>query len=236
LYNLLLGIRGYVELAQQHAGDARIERWLGNAIKVADEGSELMRRLLAFGRKEEQAPDVLDVNALVDDTRHLLERLLGSRISIVTRLEREPCRTRIERARMNQVLVNLAVNARDAMPDGGTLTIETRHVVVDDAYLADHLDAKPGPHVALAVSDTGTGMPQATVARIFEPFYTTKERGRGTGLGLSTVYGIVTQSGGHVTVSSELGKGTRFEVLLPADGSPVAGAPAGSSASVTSAA
>jgi CheY-like chemotaxis protein len=158
---------------------------------------------------------VLDLNAVVADVEKMLGRLLGEDIEIVTVRGADLGRVKADPGQIEQVIVNLAVNARDAMPGGGKLIFETANVDLDENYLRAHAGARPGPHVLLAVSDTGRGIDAQTLPRIFEPFFTTKEKGKGTGLGLSTVYGIVKQSGGYIMVYSEPGHGSSFKVYLP---------------------
>jgi PAS domain S-box-containing protein len=214
--NLLTIIKGYAELAQQRAGvqpDLRADvQQIENA---AERASALIRQLLAFSRRQVLQPKVLDLNAIVLGLDKLLARLMGEHIEMVTRCGANVGHVKADPAQVEQVIMNLVVNARDAMPEGGRLTVETVNVDLDSTYARDHVTVKPGPYVMLAVSDNGIGMSPETVAHIFEPFYTTKGSGQGTGLGLSTVYGIVKQSGGYIWVYSEPGKGTTFKVYLP---------------------
>jgi PAS domain S-box-containing protein len=214
--NLLTAILGYCELllADVGQGDPRA----GDIVEIQKAGtraSGLTRQLLAFSRKQIIEPTLLDLNTIVADMRGMLGRLIGEDVKIVVSLLPNLAPVKADRGQVEQVVMNLAVNARDAMPKGGTLTIDTANVELDEHYAATHLDVNPGPYVALTVSDTGTGMTPAVQARLFEPFFTTKEAGKGTGLGTATVYGIVTRSGGNVGVYSELGKGTSFKVYFP---------------------
>ena len=214
--NLLTIISGYTELAVSRPhlpGDARsdIER-IENA---AGRAAGLVRQLLAFSRKQVLQPKILDLNQIVLNLDTLLRRLIDERIDMVTRVSNDLGHVKADPAQIEQVIMNLVVNARDAMPDGGRLILETSNVDLDSNYAVDHVSVKPGRYVMLAVSDTGVGMDAQTVAHIFEPFFTTKESGRGTGLGLSTVYGIVKQSGGYIWVYSEPNRGSSFKVYLP---------------------
>jgi two-component system cell cycle sensor histidine kinase/response regulator CckA len=215
--NLLTVISGYASFALQRVGegDPGMQADLGEIQRAAERAASLTQQLLAFSRRETREVRVLDLNVIVEETSTLLGRLLGEEIQIETRLAGDLGRTKADEGQLEQVLVNLAVNARDAMPTGGVLTIETANVTVDDSWTLDHVGANPGSYVMLAVSDTGAGMDAATNAQIFEPFFTTKEPGKGTGLGLSTVYGIVKQSDGHIWSESALGEGTTFQIYLP---------------------
>ena len=183
--------------------------------RTAGRAADLTRQLLAFSRKQVLEPVVLDLGAVATDMKDMLGRLIGEDIALLTTPTPGLGRVKADRGQIEQVVMNLAVNARDAMPQGGRLILETANVDLDDEYERRHVGARPGPHVMLAVSDTGTGIPREIQAQIFEPFFTTKEQGKGTGLGLATVYGIVKQSGGYIEVDSEPGQGTAFRIYLP---------------------
>jgi nitrogen-specific signal transduction histidine kinase/ActR/RegA family two-component response regulator len=174
------------------------------------------RQLLAFSRKEIIAPIVLDLNDVIRRMEKMIHRLLGADIELVVVCAPDLTPVRLDPGQLEQIIVNLAVNARDAMPNGGRLAIDTCNIAVDEEYARLHVDAHPGPHVLLQVSDTGVGMSADVRERLFEPFFTTKEPGKGTGLGLATVYGAVRQNGGRIEVYSELGLGTTFKIYLPA--------------------
>jgi CheY-like chemotaxis protein len=189
---------------------------------AAQRATVLTRQLLALGRRQMMQPRVLDLNAIVLGLERMLPRLIGEDISVVLRLGERVGAVRADPGQIEQVLVNVAINARDAMPSGGTLTIETADTLLDASYAADHAGAAPGAHVMLAISDTGVGMDEETRAHIFEPFFTTKDASKGTGLGLSTVHGIVSQSGGSIAVESTPGRGTTFRIFLPRIDAPVA--------------
>jgi two-component system cell cycle sensor histidine kinase/response regulator CckA len=214
--NLLTIIKGYTELALQRP---RISPELQADVERIEDASErastLVRQLLAFSRRQVLQPKLLDLNSIVLGLDKLLRRLMDEEIRMSTIPGEDIGTIKADPGQMEQVIMNLVVNARDAMPKGGRLTVETANVDLDSAYASEHATVKAGRYVMLAVSDTGTGMSPETVAHIFEPFYTTKESGRGTGLGLSTVYGIVKQSGGYIWVYSELGRGSSFKVYLP---------------------
>jgi two-component system cell cycle sensor histidine kinase/response regulator CckA len=214
--NLLTIIKGYVEMAQQRCMDRpELHSDIRRIDEAADRAVTLVRQLLAFSRKQVLQPKILDLNSIVMNLDQLLRRLMNENIAMKTSVSKDVGAIKADPGQIEQVIMNLVVNARDALPNGGQILIETSNVDLDSAYMRDHPVVRPGPYVLLAVSDTGIGMTADTVANIFEPFYTTKESGRGTGLGLSTVYGIVKQSGGYVWVYSELGKGTTFKVYLP---------------------
>ncbi|MFL5623258.1 MAG: PAS domain S-box protein [Gemmatimonadaceae bacterium] len=225
--NLLTAIRGYSDILMESlaANDSRRED-VAEISKAAERASGLTRQLLAFSRKQILQPRVVNLNDVVTGLGSMLRRLIGEDIEMITRTGQLEGQVAADVGQLEQVLVNLAVNARDAMPKGGTLTLETADVQLDEHYGARQGATVPaGPYVMLAVSDTGIGMDRDTRARVFEPFFTTKEVGKGTGLGLSTVYGIVKQSGGFVWVYSEPGHGTTFKIYLPrvaAGASPVA--------------
>jgi len=214
--NLLTVIRGHTDLLLDHIGQTdALRRNVEQIQKSSDRAVSLTRQLLAFSRKQVLQPKVLDLNAVVAEMGKMLPRLIGENISLTISAAPSLGRVKADPGQIEQVILNLAVNARDAMPQGGKLTIETANVELDETYAREHLTARPGPHVMLAVSDTGSGMDPETQSHIFEPFFTTKELGRGTGIGLATVYGIVKQSGGWIWVYSEVGKGSTFKIYLP---------------------
>jgi two-component system, cell cycle sensor histidine kinase and response regulator CckA len=214
--NLLTAINGYSSLALQRANpDSRTKTYLEEIKKAGDRAANLTRQLLAFGRKQMLKPVALNLNEVVFDMNKMLRRLIGEDIKFDAKLDPQLKKIKADPGQIEQVLVNLVVNSRDAMPQGGALTIETANFEVDQQYTGKLLALPPGGYVMLAVSDTGCGMSIETKARIFEPFFTTKDKGRGTGLGLSTVYGIVKQSGGNIWVYSEPNRGTTVKVYLP---------------------
>jgi two-component system cell cycle sensor histidine kinase/response regulator CckA len=214
--NLLAVIIGYSELLADAlpAGDHRGKK-VEEIRKASERAASLTRQLLAFSRKQVLELRVLDLNALLVDLSKLLHRVIGEDIELITRLDPEAGNVKADPSQVEQVIMNLVVNARDAMPEGGRLTLATANVELDQAYARAHPGTVAGRYVMLAVSDTGVGMDAQTQTRIFEPFFTTKERGKGTGLGLATVYGIVQQSGGSIHVQSELRRGSTFRVYLP---------------------
>jgi two-component system cell cycle sensor histidine kinase/response regulator CckA len=216
-FNNLLGvITGYSELllkdlGPQHPGTKRVSQ----IQMAADRAAALTQQLLAFSRKQVLQPRILDINEVVVDVEKMLRRLVGADVQLVTTLAAGIGRILADPGQIEQVLMNLVVNARDAMPKGGRLTFETANVALDESHTRTHPEVQPGRFVMLAVSDTGVGMDAQTQAQIFEPFFTTKEKGNGTGLGLATVIGIVQQSGGSITVDSQLGRGTTCRIYFP---------------------
>ncbi|MGD0963115.1 MAG: response regulator [Candidatus Acidiferrales bacterium] len=220
--NLLMVIRGHAALSLNRVGsDGALRRELNEILKSTDRASSLTRRLLAFSRKQVLQLRVLDLNTLVTQVKELLPPVLGEDIQLFLELDPEAGRVKADAAQMEQVIMNLVFNARDAMPEGGELTIQTAHTELDEAWAQRHAGAQTGPHVMLAVHDTGRGMDEDVLTHIFEPFFTTKDRTKGTGLGLATVYGTVRQSGGCITVSSKVGEGTVFQIFLPRVKDPV---------------
>jgi CheY-like chemotaxis protein len=195
----------------------------GNALKVnieqiekaANRAAELTSRILAFSRHQMMEMKVLNLNTIVKNLNEMLHRMIGENIELMTHLREDLRRVKTDHGQIEQVIMNLAVNAKDAMPHGGKLTIETANVDLDEEYARNHVAVTPGRYVMLAVSDTGVGMTPEIKEKVFEPFFTTKKKGEGTGLGLSTVYGIVKQSSGNIWVYSEPGKGTTFKIYLP---------------------
>lgn len=220
--NLLSVIGGYADLTLERLpeGDSLRED-LEEVRNATRRAADLTRQLLAFARRQIVAPKVIDLNAVVAGLDKMLRRLVGEDIDLVTVQATEPARVKADAGQIEQLIMNLVVNARDAMPQGGKLTLETQNVELDEAYARTHVAVQPGQYVMLAVSDSGTGMSKEVLGHLFEPFFTTKEPGVGTGLGLSTVYGVVKQSGGNIWVYSEVGRGTTFKVYLPRVHEPV---------------
>ncbi|MBN2322795.1 MAG: PAS domain-containing protein [Spirochaetes bacterium] len=215
--NILTGIIMYTDLLKQSKElDGGTIESIDEIQKAAYRAASLTQQLLAFSRKQMLQPKVIDLNGLVRELDKMLRRVIGENIDLLTKLDSGLPPVMADPGQIEQVLTNLVVNARDAMPDGGKLTIETGNVLLDGRYASQHAEVAPGRYVMLAVSDNGVGMKEETKKNIFEPFFTTKKTGEGTGLGLSTVYGIVKQSGGHIFVYSEPGVGTTFKIYLPA--------------------
>ncbi|HEY6337640.1 MAG TPA: PAS domain S-box protein [Candidatus Sulfotelmatobacter sp.] len=220
--NLLMVISGYIEVI---LGQLDLEHPLHEKARAVQQASDrattLTRQLLAFSRKQMLELKIVDVNAIVQDMERLLRPLIGENIELITRLAPDAGHTRADAGQLEQVLMNLVVNSKDAMPTGGQLIIKTSNITLDDAYRGEQTFIHPGHYVLLSVSDNGAGMDRETQSRIFEPFFTTKEKGKGTGLGLSTVYGIVKQSGGYVMVHSDVGRGSTFNIYLPRAEEPI---------------
>jgi two-component system, cell cycle sensor histidine kinase and response regulator CckA len=220
--NLLTIITGYSQLILNNMPPNDPSRHSAEQIiKAGERAAALTRQLLAFSRREVQELKVLDLNQLVTGLSAMLRRLIGEDVDLRLALRPDLGRVNADPGQLEQVIMNLVVNARDAMPKGGALTIETANVDLDEDYAGRHIHVKPGPYTMLAVNDTGSGMDAETQARVFEPFFTTKRSGQGTGLGLSTVFGIVKQSGGSVEVCSEPGRGTSIKVYLPRINQPI---------------
>jgi len=217
--NILSAILSYSSLAlSELAPTDSLHGDLIEIMRAAERAGQLTRQLLAFSRRQMLEPRIVDLNQVLAGLHQMLRRLIGEDIELRNALAPDLYRVRVDVGQIEQVVLNLVVNARDAMPRGGRLTIETANVLLDEQYAREHVEISPGPHVMLAVSDTGMGMDRDTQARVFEPFFTTKEQGKGTGLGLSTVFGIVKQSGGSIYVYSEPDKGAAFKIFLPSAG------------------
>jgi two-component system, cell cycle sensor histidine kinase and response regulator CckA len=223
-FNNLLGVMiGYSQLLKRKLkSEKELAEYAEEIEKAGQRAASLTKQLLAFSRQQILTPTVLDLNSLVRDMEKMLQRLLGEDIVVCIGLESELGTVKADRGQVEQVIMNLAVNARDAMPSGGTLYVETANRILDEIYTREHPGSRPGRYVVLAVRDSGVGMNKETIAHIFEPFFTTKELGKGTGLGLATVYGIVKQSGGYIAVESNPGEGASFQMFLPRVDEPVA--------------
>jgi two-component system, cell cycle sensor histidine kinase and response regulator CckA len=220
--NLLTVILGYCQLAKRKTKDnGPLSQDLDQIEEASARATTLVAQLLAFSRKQVLRLETLNLNEIVARSEKMLIRLIGEDVDLVTNTTTDIGHVRADAGQVEQIILNLVVNARDAMPNGGKLTIETANVELDENYAKTHLDVTPGQYVLLAISDTGHGMDAKTQARVFEPFFTTKELGKGTGLGLSTVFGIVKQSGGHIWLYSEPEKGTTFKIYLPRVDEPV---------------
>jgi PAS domain S-box-containing protein len=220
--NLLMTIKGCTEILLRNLEpeDKRREEVI-EIQKAAERATSLTRQLLAFARKQVLQPQVVNLNDIVTNMTKILQRIIGEDIQLATVLEPKLWPVKVDPGQMEQVIMNLALNARDAMPRGGQLMIETANVNLNEEFTRQHVSMKPGAYVKMTVRDTGCGMDKETLNRIFEPFFTTKEKGKGTGLGLSTVYGIIKQSGGNIWAASELGQGSTFTIYLPKDTSAV---------------
>ena len=215
--NILTVILGYAQqlLENRTPSADSVHRSAGHILTAAERAASLTRQLLAFGRKSLLQPSILNLNVVLVDLDKMLRRLISENVEIVTKPASKLASVKADIGQIEQVILNLAINARDAMPAGGTLTLETANADLDEAYAQEHANVRSGSYVMLAVSDTGVGMDAETQAHIFEPFFTTKEDGKGSGMGLATVYGIMQQSGGHISVYSERGRGSTFKLYLP---------------------
>lgn len=213
--NMLTAIRGYAELLQRTVTSDKHKRYVENILGATSRAADTTQRLLAFSRKQMLKPQVVELNEMIRNTAGLLEHVIGEHVELSLMLVPDTGWVMVDPAQFGQVLVNLAINARDAMPGGGKMIIETRSVELNDEYVLKHVPVRAGQYSLMAVTDTGVGIPAEVMAHIFEPFFTTKEQGKGTGLGLATVYGIVKQSGGYVWVYSEPGQGSTFKIYLP---------------------
>ncbi|HYC96095.1 MAG TPA: ATP-binding protein, partial [Sphingomicrobium sp.] len=214
--NLLAVIFGNGELIRDTLEDGtELAEMTDDIIGAAGRGAEMVKRLLAYARMQHLEPDAIDLNARLPSMISLLQRSLGENVQVQVRMADGLWPAIIDPTQVDDALLNLAINARDAMPEGGKLTIETQNIHLDEDYAAHNIEVRPGDYVMLAVSDTGTGMPPDVIARAFEPFFTTKEEGKGTGLGLSQIFGWVKQSGGHIKIYSEVGHGTTIKLYLP---------------------
>jgi signal transduction histidine kinase len=217
-FNNMLGvISGSLDLMRRHIanGDFAIARYMDAALEATRRSAALTHRLLAFARQQPLAPEALDVNRLITAMSGLLRSTLGEQVRIETVNGGGLWVTRADAHQLENAILNISINARDAMPEGGKLTIETANAYLDEAYARANVDIEPGQFVMIAISDTGTGMPSGTLARVFDPFFTTKPPGTGTGLGLSQVFGFVKQSRGHIKIYSEVGAGTAVKIYLP---------------------
>jgi PAS domain S-box-containing protein len=214
--NVLTAVNGYAELLQVQLPPSDPAReMVSRVLNAGQRGADLVRQLLVFSRKQANRPQIVNLNRVVTEMQSMLQRIIGEHIHLTTNTAADLWAVSADPAQIEQIVINLVVNARDAMPSGGQLVIETANVILDRNYVGGHLDARPGEHVLLSISDTGVGMIPEVKAHLFEPFFTTKGRGQGTGLGLATVYGIVKQSGGSIWVYSEEGMGTAFKIYLP---------------------
>jgi signal transduction histidine kinase len=214
--NVLQVIRGNLEMLSSHY---QTDEWgaqrIGNVLEALERGAKLASQLLAFGRRQPLQPTVVNLSRVLHGMDDMLRRALGERVQMQTVIEGGLWNTFVDTHQLESVILNLAINARDAMPSGGKLTLELSNAVLDDRYVALLSDVATGQYVMLAVTDTGTGMPREVIERAFDPFFTTKPEGSGSGLGLSMAYGFIKQSGGHIRIYSEVGQGTTIKVYLP---------------------
>jgi PAS domain S-box-containing protein len=223
--NMLTVISGYNQMILDQVSPPNpLRDYAEEILKASDRAGALTNQLLAFSRRQVAQPRVFDVNSVLLHTENLLRRLIGEDVELALKLNANAGRIKADPGHLEQAIFNLATNARDAMPRGGRITVETEAVTLDDSYARTHVGVQPGEYVMIAVSDNGQGMDAETRLRIFEPFFTTKESGKGTGLGLATVYGIVKQAGGDIWVYSEVGKGSTFKLYFPAVSEPASGA------------
>jgi two-component system cell cycle sensor histidine kinase/response regulator CckA len=224
--NILVVIKLSTEMMLSQIGPENpLSKPLLQVSSAANRAAALTQQMLAFSRRQMMKPRVVSINSIVNDTSRMLRRIIGEDVSLEIRLAENLANTKLDPDQLGQIIMNLAVNSRDAMPGGGRLAIETANVELDEAYAKTHLPVQPGRFVLLTVSDSGTGIAKADLPHVFEPFFTTKDSGKGTGLGLSIVYGIVKQSGGYIWVYSEPGQGTTFELYFPTTGAPLEGVP-----------
>ena len=216
--NILMVISSYCEILQITTDPLDSNFKIINEIRIASErGAALTRQLLAFSRKQRLEPKIVDLNQVLMEMKGILRQLIRENIDMTFDLQENLTKVKVDPGEIERIIINLVANARDAMPNGGRLLIETRNVEIPENPVRQQIEPGPGLYAGISVSDTGTGIDQETLLHIFEPFFTTKEEGKGTGLGLSTAYGIIKQSGGHIEVSTTLGKGTTFVVLFPAE-------------------
>jgi two-component system cell cycle sensor histidine kinase/response regulator CckA len=213
--NMLTAIRGYGDLLLKKFPEGGHRRYVEGILNASDRAAQTTQQLLAFSRRQVMQPKLLEMNAAIRDLLDLLQKMIGEDVQLVTLLSDDVGQVLVDPGQFGQLLMNLAINARDAMPGGGKLIIETRSVFLDDEYVLKHIQVEAGDYAMLAVTDTGTGIPVEIRPHVFEPFFTTKPQGKGSGLGLATVYGIVKQSGGYVWLYSEQGEGTTFKIYLP---------------------
>lgn len=214
--NLLSVILGYVDMASEETRDnPEVVAMLAEAAEAAQRGAELTHRLLAFARQQSLQPRMISMNILISELAPVLQRTLGDNVAVQLNLDKDLWLAEADPSQLQDALLNLCINARDAMPNGGSLMIATANISLDESYCAENVEVVPGDYVMMAVTDTGTGMPKEVLSRAFEPFFTTKTPDKGSGLGLSMVYGFVKQSRGHVKIYSEVGYGTSIKIYLP---------------------